>query len=89
VVALDGESSGGRGRNEQSKGWDYVVVRGSENGERFIWRRPWARIRPRHAGRREETSGGRFSGAQHCEHGHHLVTGSVAGCAGPVTWPGR
>jgi hypothetical protein len=36
-----------------------------------------------------DDSGGRFSGAQHCEHGHRLVTSSMVGGVGPVIESGR
>jgi hypothetical protein len=32
-----------------------------------------------------DDGGGRFGGAQHYEHGHYSVTGSVVGGTGPVT----
>jgi hypothetical protein len=37
MVVLDGKPSGGRGGNEQSEGRDDVAVKGSENGEWFLW----------------------------------------------------
>jgi hypothetical protein len=80
VVALTSEQRrAGESREEVKTG-----QRGHErrqNGAWFLW--------PRHVGWRAATDGGRFSTAQRGEHGHRLVTGSVAGDAGPVTRPGR
>jgi hypothetical protein len=84
VVALNGEPSGGRFGNEQSKGgW-----RGREGKQK--WRvvplamlTRWDKVVARGA-----AGGGQFDGTQRCGHGHRLVTGSMAGGACSVTRPG-
>jgi hypothetical protein len=62
-----------------------------ENGGGFSTAHPHTKIGPARTrgAAASMISGGRFSGAQRCEHGHRSVTASTAGSTSPVTGPGR
>jgi hypothetical protein len=62
-----------------------------ENGGGFSMAHPHMKIGPTRTcgAAASTTSGGCFSGAQRCEHGHRSVTASTVGGTTPVTGPGR
>jgi hypothetical protein len=62
-----------------------VVVRGSENGERFLWRCPRVGDKVVPHGATCDDRWWPVWQRQRYERGHRLVSGSMAGGAGPVT----